>query len=87
MSFLPFRRLGPAAPRPRAGRAPRRRPDRVPLRLELLESRLLPSTLPYLLKDVNTNTGGSYPSNLRSVNGVLDTVPQRSLIASARRAS
>jgi hypothetical protein len=58
MSFLPFRRLWPAAPGQRAGR----RPGRAPLHLELLESRLVPSTLPYLLKDVNPTPTVSNPS-------------------------
>jgi hypothetical protein len=56
MSFFSFRRLWPAALGQRTGRTPRRRPTRTPLYLEQLETRVLPSTLPYLLKDVNPTT-------------------------------
>ena len=38
-------------------------------RLELLEDRTVPSA--FLVKDINTNTAGSSPSNLLNVNGTL----------------
>src|SRR5438477_328224 len=39
------------------------------LRLEALEDRTLPSTLPVMLADINQNTASSNPSNLIAVSG------------------
>src|SRR5262249_5712663 len=64
-------RLWRPSPWLRASRAPRRRPGRTSLCLELLEGRLVPSILPYLLKDVNTDTPDSGSRQLTAVSGLL----------------
>jgi ELWxxDGT repeat protein len=48
----------------------RRRPaSSLPLRLEVLESRLLPSLTPQLLKDINVGSGASLPADFTAVGG------------------
>jgi ELWxxDGT repeat protein len=59
-------------PKPRGsrqgrGRKARRQAPCLP-RLEPLEDRFLPSSVPYLLKDINPGAGSSFPSNFTEVN-------------------
>src|SRR5262245_49478705 len=44
---------------------------RIALRLEALEARLLPSTLPHLLRDINAKTPDSFPTGLTVVGDVV----------------
>jgi ELWxxDGT repeat protein len=71
MSLFSLHRLWSAGLRPRAGLTPRRRPGRTPLCLEQLETRIVLSTPPYLLKDLNSDTRSSIPSYITAVNGSL----------------
>src|ERR1700675_3716964 len=47
----------------------RRSPSALPPRLEALESRLLPSLTPHLLKDINPGVPSSDPSHYAEVSG------------------
>src|SRR5262245_34728643 len=71
MKAIRFLLLWRPLPWLRASRAQRRRPGRTSLCLELLEGRLVPSILPYLLKDVNTDTPDSGLRQLTAMNGLL----------------
>ncbi len=47
------------------------RPFRLPLRLEALEDRLLPSLTPQILKDINPTAASSGITELEAVNGTV----------------
>src|SRR5438067_9957048 len=49
--------------------APRRRFSRLPLRLEVLEDRLVPSLAPHMALDIVPGSTGSIPSAFVDVNG------------------
>ena len=53
----------------RKGRVSRRPSQRLPLRLEALEDRFLPSGTPQLLKDINTHFLDANPTDIVEVNG------------------
>src|ERR1700730_15023170 len=64
-----FGRWSLRGPRTVGGGKRRRSASAQPPRLEVLESRLLPSLTPHLLKDINPGVGSSFPSQFVEVKG------------------
>jgi ELWxxDGT repeat protein len=71
MSFLPRGRLSKSqSASRRTGRVTRKPLCGLPLRLEALEDRFLPSGTPHLLKDINTHLADATPAQFLKLNGV-----------------